>query len=147
MSTYRSGEQSEMRRISRPAIPALAPLSINEWVKSPSVDSMISPVGMGTGGSLGEEVMIRTCRDWGGVTEGVIPDERDAGGGGASRRLVSELMPSYQSSTLDSVESYSRGDHESCRVIWMRGRDFHSLSVKGRLVRWARPLMMSKGIT
>ena len=108
---------------------------------------MISPVEMGTGGSLGEEVMIRTCRGWGGVTEGVTANERDAGVGEASRFRVAERMPSYHLSPLDCVESYIQGDHESCRVIWMRGRDFHSLSVKGRLVRWVRPLMMSKGIT
>ena len=82
MSTVRSGESCVMRRISRPAILALAPLSTVEWVNFPSVDSVISPVELGTGGSLVEEVMVRTCRGWVGVTEGITADKRDAGVGG-----------------------------------------------------------------
>ena len=71
------------------------------------MDSVVSPAELGTGGSLAEEVMVRTCRGWGGVTEGTTAVERDAEVGEAGRSAlfgVTDRMPSYHLSPFDCVE-------------------------------------------
>ena len=71
----------------------------------------VPPAALRTGGSLAEEVMVRTCRGWGGVTEGTTAVERDAEVGEPAccvRFGWGNRMSSYHPSPSDGAELMAR---------------------------------------